>query len=105
LHTRFQKIQEFGITIDTIQQKILFVTDQGSNFLKALNDLSRIDCACHALNLALSNAFEKDLMPKENSDQIEEECAEILQCISDCKSLVTYFVQTGLKIVSTEQHI
>lgn len=82
----FQKLKEYGISDSVIRKNCIFVTDQGSNLIKALNCDTRLSCSAHILNNVLKNV-------------LENKNTAVRECIDNCKALVTYFVQSGLKNV------
>lgn len=67
------------------KDKVIFVTDNGSNLVNALKDLCRISCAGHNLNLV----FEYFMKKLDSTDPIY-----IL--IFKCKELVMYFKRSGM---------
>jgi len=89
-------LQEFGVDEITVKSKVVFVTDQGSNLIKALRSFTRLNCSCHVLNLIMSNVFKG---ADDNTDigGGDDEFGEIIQCVKYCKELVTYLIQTNLK--------
>lgn len=73
-------LQDFGITS---MENIVFVTDRGSNIVKALEEQTRINCANHLLNNVLDSAFNSTV--------------EIIPFFDACKKLVKYFKKTNLQ--------
>lgn len=79
-------LREFDVDLsDSVN--IMFVTDRGSNIIKALQNNIRISCMDHILH----NILEKST----------EECIEIKKCVEACKKLVKFFkkstISNGLK--------
>lgn len=64
-------------------ENITFVTDRGSNIVKALKDQNRINCANHLLNNVLDSGF--------NSTN------ELIPFLDACKKLVKYFKKTSMQ--------
>lgn len=65
-------------------KKIRFVTDHGSNMVKALKDsYMRDDCRAHRLNTILANTFESDDVP-----------LIILKVLTCCKNIVRHLKQS-----------
>lgn len=66
-------------------KKIRFVTDHGSNMVKALKGrYKRDDCRAHRLNTILKNTFEDDDIPLIFS-----------KILNNCKNIVRYLKQSG----------
>lgn len=71
---------EFGI--DNLE-KVRFVTDRGTNILKALEDNIRLNCSSHLLANVLEPAFDKSL--------------EVAELVETCKKMVRYFKKANLQ--------
>ena len=67
--------------------KFLFVTDQGSNLVKAFKNQPRLNCAAHLLNTVLKTAF--------NEKKLNGKGKGVTDLIAKCKSLVEYFKRSG----------
>ncbi|KAG4073225.1 hypothetical protein HA402_013485 [Bradysia odoriphaga] len=66
-------------------RKVTFVTDQGSNMVKALKrPFKRINCRAHLLSTILRNTFSSDDLP-----------LIILKTLTRCKKIVRYLKQSG----------
>lgn len=78
-HQIREKLEEIGI--DEFFQKIVYITDRGSNIRKALCDTQRLNCFPHFLNNIVKTACEIDI---------------VKDIIDHTKSLVRYFKITGL---------
>lgn len=70
---------------DNLFQKLTFITDRGSNIVKALQNQRRMDCMAHALNTVLRNSFSEQNLNSSNIQMV----------ISNAKYLVTHFKRTG----------
>lgn len=57
----------------------VIVTDNGANVVSAFNNFTRLSCACHNLNLLMTDVLERDPI------------YEIRQLIVASKKLVKYF--------------
>lgn len=64
-------------------ENITFVTDRGSNIVKALRDQNRLNCANHLLNNVLDSGFNSTL--------------ELMPIFETCKKLVKYFKKSSLQ--------
>ena len=71
-------LKSFGIGPDAYN--IIYVTDNGSNLISALNGEAHIRCICHCINL-----------------QSIEECANIDLLVTDCRELVSHFKRCELQ--------
>lgn len=80
-----RKFCELGFSTDLFD-KITYVTDQGPNILKALENQKRLNCTAHLINTVLRNAF---------SEKHSEKIPHIHNLVINCKDLVTYFKQSG----------
>lgn len=67
-------------------EKMFFVTDRGTNIVKALENVTRLNCGLHGINNVLQNSFKQ-----KNLD-----CPAIHNLIDDSKQLVAHFKRTNL---------
>lgn len=67
--------------LDTLRDSIVFVSDRGSNIVKALNDYYSINCAAHLLNNLVGEMYTAKTMER------------FIKIVSH---LVRYFTVTGL---------
>ncbi|CAF4299270.1 unnamed protein product [Rotaria magnacalcarata] len=74
-------LNSFGIDPDGYE--IIYVTDNGSNLISALDGEAHIRCVCHCLNLAVKQSL--------------EECPVIDALVSNCRELVTHFKRAELQ--------
>ncbi|CAF1238449.1 unnamed protein product [Adineta ricciae] len=74
-------LKSFGIDPDLFH--IIYVTDNGSNLISALNGEAHIRCVCHCVNLVIKQAL--------------EECLAINLLISQCRDLVSHFKRCELQ--------
>lgn len=80
---------------EILPDKIVFVSDQGSNIKAALRSYHWILCSAHILNTVLRHTFStKDA----EVDAIED----VLELIDYCKDLVAYLKRTG--VVASLKH-
>lgn len=77
----YETLSMYGINADSFH--IVFVTDNGSNMVKALECDAHLRCVCHCINLAVQQSISA-------SDQI----ANTIEC---CESLVTHFKKCELQ--------
>ena len=77
----FDTLQEYGI--DAKSANIVFVTDNGSNLIAALDGEAHLRCVCHCINLALQHAIK-------SSTTIEN-------TLVACRSVVTHFKRCELQ--------
>ena len=82
-----RRFEIFGIPSDIVH-KITFVTDQGSNIIKALETVERLNCSAHCLNSALRNAFK--------TESLKKHAPNTLHILETTKSIVTYLKRSGL---------
>ena len=82
-----RQFEEFGIPLEMIH-KITFVTDQGSNIIKALETVERLNCSAHCINSALRNGFKEKFL--------SEHGPNILEIINTTKNLVAYLKGSDL---------
>lgn len=75
-------LKQFNIDNKLINSVI--VTDNGANVVSAFNNFKRLSCACHNLNLLMTDVLEKDPI------------YEIRQLIDASKKLVKYFKHSEL---------
>ena len=74
-------LKSFGIDPDAYN--IIYVTDNGSNLISALNGEAHIRCICHCINLVVGQSI--------------EECANIGLLVTDCRELVSHFKRCELQ--------
>lgn len=74
-------MESFGIIIATTQ--LVFVTDNGTNIVAALNGEAHIRCVCHCLNLTVQQAIEN--------------VPSLKKTIDGASALVTHFKRVGLQ--------
>ena len=74
-------LQSFGIDLPTTQ--LIFVTDNGSNLIAALDGEAHLRCACHCLNLTVQQSIES--------------VPSLKKTLEACSDLVTHFKRTGLQ--------
>lgn len=82
LKTTQHILQEYEIE-EKLSEGVM-VTDNGSNVVAAFKNYSRQSCACHNINLVMSDLFEKS-----NFDDIKT-------LVEACKKLVCYFKHSQL---------
>ena len=80
---------KYEFSQDMLKEHCLFVSDNGSNMILALNEFQRIPCACHMLATVLSHTLQLKSLSK-NCCPINENDPS-LSIVED-----TYFKQTGL---------
>lgn len=87
-----KKAAEFGIDKDMLK-KIKFVTDKGSNLVKAIELLGcdRFSCIAHGLNNVLSNGFNIKKYP---------DIFEASDLIKNSKNIISYAKRSGHKSAS-----
>ena len=83
----YRKFETFGIPSHIIKN-ITFVTDQGSNIIKALETVERLNCSAHSINSALRNAFKEKCL--------SEHAPNTLHILQTTKSIVGYLKRSGL---------
>ena len=93
--------EERQVTLDVLTKHTIFVTDNGSNMVLALNGFKRIPCTCHFLATVLVHtlpvkSLSKSCFPLEVDDPSLPLVNEIKSNISAVKSITTYFKQSGL---------
>ena len=93
--------EERQVTLDVLTKHTIFVTDNGSNMVLALNGFKRIPCACHLLATVLVHTLQvkslsKSCFPLDVDDPSLLLVNEIKSNISAVKSITTYFKQSGL---------
>lgn len=77
----YDTLSMFGIDVNSFQ--IVFITDNGSNMVKALECDAHLRCVCHCINLAVQQSIP-------SSEQLTE-------MISSCQELVTHFKRCELQ--------
>ncbi|CAF2999603.1 unnamed protein product [Rotaria sp. Silwood2] len=70
-----------GINVDLCH--IVFVTDNGSNMVKALECDAHLRCVCHCINLAVQQSIPV--------------CEQLVNTVGSCQSLVTHFKKCELQ--------
>lgn len=88
---------------ESIIKRAVFVTDQGSNLIKALRRETRLSCCAHILNNIMENVLDKE--EKTGDGKKVPVYKTIAENFSACKALVTYFKQSCLNAVSTFQKL
>ena len=93
--------EERQVTLDVLTKHTIFVTDDGSDMVLALNGFRRIPCACHLLATVLVHSLQvkslsKSCFPLDVDDPSLQLVNEIKSNISAVKSITTYFKQSGL---------
>ncbi len=71
-----------------VMNKVVWVTDQGSNMIAALAPYHRLDCQDHVYNTVLRRALD--------CDELRDCAPEITQTLLAAKTLVRYVKQTGI---------
>ncbi|CAF3834344.1 unnamed protein product [Rotaria sordida] len=72
-------LRSFGIDPDAYQ--IIYVTDNGSNLISALDGEAHIRCICHCINLAVSQSLEQCPM----TDLLVSECRQLVEHFKRCE--------------------
>lgn len=80
-------VTKFGLEPSYLS-RIVWVTDQGSNIVKALEPYKRLACLDHVLNTVLRHGLDKDAL--------SENAPDIGETISAAKSVVRFTKQSGL---------
>ncbi|KAJ0044238.1 hypothetical protein NL108_009711 [Boleophthalmus pectinirostris] len=80
-------VNRFGLEPSSLS-RIVWVTDQGSNIVKALEPYKRLSCLDHAINTVLRRGLDKDALSANAPD--------IGETISAAKSVVRFIKQSGL---------
>ena len=70
-HELVSNLNCIGVEPDMLKL-VTFVTDQGANMKKALQDFSWLPCCCHILNVILSHAFKLEMDLKDDEMEMEE---------------------------------
>ncbi|CAM4571232.1 unnamed protein product [Leuciscus chuanchicus] len=71
-----------------VMNKVVWVTDQGSNMIAALAPYHRLDCQDHVYNTVLKHALD--------SAELRDSAPEVTQTLLAAKALVRYVKQTGI---------
>lgn len=103
-------LAEFGISEEMIK-KITFVTDNGSNVVKALEGFKRLYCMCHALNVCLDTGLSikyheliiRCLRNVPRALQIVEACDDVVRYVKGLRRGAPRRLKDGLKN-SNEHH-
>ena len=93
--------EERGVTLEALTKHSIFVSDNGSNMILALNDFKRVPCACHMLATVLTHTLQikslsKSCFPLAAEDPSLQLVTEVKNNILAVKSVTTYFKQSGL---------
>lgn len=72
--------------------KVIWVTDQGSNIKKALEQNTRVNCAAHMISNILKATFDNKFISGEDG---RSETVPIFKLIQAAKALVGYMKRTG----------
>ncbi|KAG5265223.1 hypothetical protein AALO_G00262780 [Alosa alosa] len=80
-------VNKFGLDPCSLNQ-IVWVTDQGSNIVKALEPYRRLSCLDHLINTVLRHGLQ--------TDALADNAPDIGETISAAKGLVRYLKQSGL---------
>ena len=92
---------KYEVSQDVLKEHCLFVSDNGSNMILALNEFQRIPCACHMLATVLSHTLQlkslsKNCCPINENGPSLSVVEDIKSTVAAVKSITTYFKQTGL---------
>ncbi|XP_029682715.1 uncharacterized protein [Takifugu rubripes] len=80
-------VNGFGLEPSSLS-RIVWVTDQGSNIVKALEPYKRLSCLDHVINTVLRHGLDKDALSADAPD--------IGETITAAKSVVRFIKQSGL---------
>lgn len=80
-------VTKFGLEPSSLS-RIVWVTDQGSNIVKALEPYNRLSCLDHVINTVLRHGLDREAL--------SENAPDIAETISAAKSLVRFIKQSGL---------
>lgn len=80
-------VNRFGLEPSSLS-RIVWVTDQGSNIVKALEPYKRLSCLDHVINTVLRHGLDKDALSANAPD--------IGETISAAKNVVRFIKQSGL---------
>lgn len=80
-------VNKFGLDPSSLN-RIVWVTDEGSNIIKALEPYRRLSCLDHLINTVLRHGL--------HADGLSENAPDIGETISAAKGLVRYLKQSGL---------
>ncbi|TWW53025.1 hypothetical protein D4764_0169960 [Takifugu flavidus] len=80
-------VNRFGLEPSSLS-RIVWVTDQGSNIVKALEPYKRLSCLDHVINTVLRHGLDKDALSADAPD--------IGETITAAKSVVRFIKQSGL---------
>ncbi|ROL29787.1 Transposable element Hobo transposase [Anabarilius grahami] len=72
----------------SVMNCVVWVTDQGANYVAALRPYRRLDCQDHLYNTVLWHAL--------NPDELSETVPEVAETLQAAKALVRYLKQSGL---------
>ncbi|CAF3573381.1 unnamed protein product [Rotaria sp. Silwood1] len=77
----YDTLTAYGINVDAYH--IVFVTDNGSNMVKALENDAHLRCVCHCINLAIQQSIPAS--------------EQIANTVTSCQDLVTHFKKCELQ--------
>ncbi|CAL9699746.1 unnamed protein product [Knipowitschia caucasica] len=80
-------INKFGLELSSLKN-IVWVTDQGSNIIKALEPYRRLSCLDHLLNTVMRHGLD--------ANNLTQNAPDISETITAAKSLVRHVKQSGL---------
>ncbi|CAL9694246.1 unnamed protein product [Knipowitschia caucasica] len=80
-------INKFGLELSSLKN-IVWVTDQGSNIIKALEPYRRLSCLDHLLNTVMRQGLD--------ANNLTQNAPDISETITAAKSLVRHVKQSGL---------
>lgn len=72
----------------SVMNSVVWVTDQGANYVAALRPYRRLDCQDHLYNTVLRHALD--------CDELSEIVPEVAETLQAAKALVRYLKQSGL---------
>ena len=85
-------VTEFGLDVSLLN-KVVWVTDQGSNIIAALRPYTRLDCQDHVYNTVLRHALDATELALEDHPDAAPEVSATLHA---AKSLVKYVKKSGI---------
>ncbi|RXN08582.1 zinc finger BED domain-containing 1-like protein [Labeo rohita] len=80
-------VNKFGLDPSSLS-RIVWVTDEGSNIIKALEPYRRLSCLDHLINTVLRHSLHADALP--------DNAPDIGETLSAAKGLVRYLKHSGL---------
>lgn len=75
-----KEIEKYGLNLDEINERVVFVTDRGKNIVKALRLYNPLTCALHFLCNVIKKTFD---------------CGRPKDVLNACKSIVGYIKRSG----------